>query len=167
MSSKNVILKKKVGNTIYDINPKTLASLVTTNNTVGSTTYTDLDSLLTNILTRLAQAESDIATCDPTAISTLSGQLTTLQGIVGVHSDNTDPQNPVTATGLCAASESLQTLVGVHADDTANPAIVASGLCADVEGIQASLNTAVSDTTGTNIKTKLNLINTNLTISSS
>lgn len=76
MSSKNCILKKKVGNTVFDINPQSIASLIgITPVTINSTTYTDLQTLLTNLLSRVSQLETDIQSCSPANIHQIEGNI--------------------------------------------------------------------------------------------
>ena len=72
MSSKNCILKKKVGNTVYDINPQSIASLIgITPVTIDSITYTNLQTLLTSLLSRVSQLETDIQSCSPANIQAM------------------------------------------------------------------------------------------------
>lgn len=109
--AKNVQLKKKVGNTVHDINPASLASLIGVNSvTIDNVVYTDLQSLLTKIL-------SDLALCSPANIAQIQSDISALQTTVGVHCDDT--ANPaVAATGLCADVEGIQASLNVATTNT-------------------------------------------------
>jgi hypothetical protein len=84
MSSKNCILKKKVGNTVFDINPQSIASLIgITPVTVDSITYTDLQTLLTSLLSRVSQLETDIQACSPANIQAIETSISDINTALG------------------------------------------------------------------------------------
>jgi hypothetical protein len=97
MSSKNCILKKKVGNTIYDINPQSIASLIAiTPVTIDSITYTNLQTLLTNLLSRVSQLEIDVQACSPENIQQIETAINGINDSLDVAVSTTTGNNILT-----------------------------------------------------------------------